>query len=120
MTHNLLHSATPSYLYRFLNIQPTRPTRFSNCLCLAHPKLTSRLKFSDLFRMLHLLFGTNYSPPFVPFPQKQPVPTQCHFHHLATHANPVLFPPPFVPSPQKQPVPTQCLAHHCLISSTIS
>ena len=47
ITHNLLHSATPSYLYRLLSIQPTRPTRFSNCLYLAHRKLTSRLKFSD-------------------------------------------------------------------------
>ena len=47
ITHNLLHSATHSYLYRLLNIQSTRPTRSSNCLCLGHPKLTSRLKFSD-------------------------------------------------------------------------
>ena len=36
----------------------------------------------DLFVMMHLLFGTNYPPPFVPSPQKQPMPTQCHSHHL--------------------------------------
>ena len=47
ITHNLLHSATPFSLYCLLNIQLTRPTRSSNCLCLAHPKLSSRLKFSD-------------------------------------------------------------------------
>ena len=47
ITHNLLHSSTPTYLYRLLNIPPTRPTRSSNCLCLVHPKLTSRLKLSD-------------------------------------------------------------------------
>ena len=83
ITHNLLHSATPSYLYRLLNIQSTRPTRSSNCLCLVHPKLTSWLKFSDRsFVMLHLLFGTNYPPPFVPSPQKQLMPTQYHSHNL--------------------------------------
>ena len=47
ITHNLLHNATPSYLYLLFNIQPTRPICFSNCICLAHPKLTFRLKFSD-------------------------------------------------------------------------
>ena len=45
ITHNLLHSATPSNLYRLLNIQPTRPTRSANCMS-AHPKLTSLLKLS--------------------------------------------------------------------------
>ena len=32
ITHNLLHSASPSYLFRLLNIQSTRPTRSSTCL----------------------------------------------------------------------------------------
>ena len=36
----------------------------------------------DLFVMLHLLFGTNYPPSFIPSPQKQLMPTQCHSHHL--------------------------------------
>ena len=37
ISHNLLHSATPFYLYRLVNIQPTHPIRSSNCLCLVHP-----------------------------------------------------------------------------------
>ena len=82
ITLKLLHSATPSYLYRLLNIQPTRLTRFSNCLCLAHPKLTSRLKFSDRsFR--------NAAPSLW-----NKLPTTLHFLSTeATHANPVPFPP---------------------------
>ena len=64
-------------------MQPTRSTRSSNWFRLAHPKLTYRLKFSDRsFVMLHLLFGTNDPPPFVPSPHKQLVSTQCHSHHL--------------------------------------
>ena len=42
-THNRIHSATHYYLYRVLNIQTIDPTRFLNCFCLAHSKLTSRL-----------------------------------------------------------------------------
>ena len=82
ITHNLLHSATPSYLYRLLNIQPTHPTRSSNCLCLAHPKLTSRLKFSDRsFR--------NAAPSLW---NKLSI-TLRSLSTAATHANPVPFTP---------------------------
>ena len=49
ITHNLLHSSTPCYLYHLINIQPTHPTRSSNCLRLTHPKLTSRHKFFDRY-----------------------------------------------------------------------
>ena len=82
ITHNLLHSVTPSYLFRLLNMQPTRPTRSSNCLCLAHPKLTSRLKFFDRsFR--------NAAPSLW---NKLPT-TLRSLSTEATHANPVPFPP---------------------------
>ena len=82
ITHNLLHSVTPSYLYRLLNIQPTHPTRSSNCLCQAHPKLTSRLKFSN--RSFH-----NAAPSFW---NKLPT-TIRSLSTEAIHANPVPFPP---------------------------
>ena len=94
---------------------------------------------TDVFVMLHLLFETNYQPPFIPSPhsteathanpvpfppsfipspQKQLMPSQYHSHHLhslsteATHAKPVPFPPPFIPSPHKQLMPTQYHSHH--------
>ena len=82
ITHDLLHSATPSYLYRLLNIQSTRSKRFSSCLCLAHPKLTSRLKFFDRsFR--------NAAPSLW---NKLPTILRS-FSTEATHANPVPFQP---------------------------
>ena len=82
ITHNLLHSATPSHLYRLLNIQPTYPTHSSNCVCLAHPKLTSRLKFSDRsFRnAAHTLWNKLST-------------TLRSLSTEATHANPLPFPP---------------------------
>ena len=83
ITHNLLHSATPSYLYHHLNIQPTRPTHSSNCLCLAHPKLTSRLKFSDrYFRNAAPSLWNKLPTTLCSSPQKQLMPTQYHSHHL--------------------------------------
>ena len=82
ITHNILHSSTPSYLYRLLNIQPTRSTRSSNCLCLVHLKLTSQVKYSDRsFR--------NAAPSVW---NKQPTILRS-FSTEATHANPVPFPP---------------------------
>ena len=83
ITHNLLHSSTPSYLYRLLNIQPTLPTRSVTAFVwlILNPLLDSNSPI-DLFVMLHLLFGANYQPPFVPSPQNQLMPTQCHSHHL--------------------------------------
>ena len=82
ITHNLLDSATPFYLYRLLNIQPTRPTCSTNCLCLAHPKLTSGLKLSDRsFR--------NAAPSLW-----NKLPTTLHsLPTEATRANPVPFLP---------------------------
>ena len=81
ITHNLLHSSAPSYLYRLLNIQRTRPTRSSKGFSLVHPELTSRLKFSDRsFR--------NAAPSLC---NKLPT-TLRSFSKEATHANPVTFP----------------------------
>ena len=48
ITHNLLENSSPSYLRDLIQIQPAGSTRSSsNGLRLAHPKLTSKLKFSD-------------------------------------------------------------------------
>ena len=107
ITHNLLYSSTPFYLYRLLNIQPTRPTRSANCLWPILNSLLDSNSLIDLFVMLHLLFGTNYLSPFVPSLQKQLMPTQCLsvpfptlalFHqqflkHLKTHLITLSFPP---------------------------
>ena len=83
ITYNLLHSATSSYLYRLLNIQPTRPTCSSNCFYLANPKLTSRLKFSDRsFRNAAPSLWNKLPTTLDPSPQKQLMPTQYHSHHL--------------------------------------
>ena len=105
ITHNLLHNATPSYLYRLFNIQPTRPKRSSNCLCLAHPKLTSRLKFSDrcfrnavpsLWNKLPTTYRSRSTeathPNPVPFPLLA-VSHQQFRKHLNTHLFTLLFPP---------------------------
>ena len=69
ITHNLLHRSTPSYLYRLFIIQSTRPIRFSTVFVwlILNLLLDSNLLI-DLFIMLHLLFATNYPPPFVPSP----------------------------------------------------
>ena len=85
ITHNLLHSSTSFYLRRLFNIQPsepTRSTRSSNCLCLSHPKLTIRHKFSDRS-------FCNAAPSIW---NKLPT-TLCSFSTEATHANSVPFPP---------------------------
>ena len=83
----------------------------------------------DLFVMLHLLFGANYPPPFVPSPQKQFLPTQCHSHHLLYLNNNFLsisrhifsfsyFLPRLLPSPLLlpfRPVTALVIYHHLMV-----
>ena len=122
ITHNLLHSSAPSYLYRLLNIQPTRPTRSSNWLCLAHPKLTSRLESSDrsfcnaapspwnkLPTTLRSLAteATDANP--VPFPLLA-LSHQQFLQHLETH----LSLSPFLPKLLLSPLPSTFSTSHYL------
>ena len=64
-------------------MQPTRPTCSSNCLCLAHPKPTSRLKFSDRsFRNAAPSLLIKLPTTVVPSSQKQLISTHYYFRHL--------------------------------------
>ena len=76
----------------------------------------------DLFVMLHLLFGRNYPPPFVPSPQKQLMPTQYHSHHLPYLINNlshqsiskhIFSLSPFLPRLLLSPLPSTFLTSHC-------
>ena len=71
----------------------------------------------DLFVMLHLLFGTNCPPPFVPSPQKQLMPTQWHFHYLPYLINSIsrhIFSlSPFLPRLLLSPLPIPCNFIEC-------
>ena len=74
----------------------------------------------DRFVMLHLLFGTNYPPHFVPSPQKQLMQTQCHSHHLPCLINNFLSISrhisalsPFIPMLLLSPLPSTFSTSHC-------
>ena len=87
MQHNFNYLQPITQCYTILPLSSpqystTRPTRSSNCLCLAHPKLTSRLKFFD--RSFH-----NAAPCLW---NKLPT-TLRSLSREVTYANPVLFPP---------------------------
>ena len=90
---NTKKNSLPTTYYTVLNLSTSNASTIFNLLVPHAPQnvvlwliLNSLLDSNSpagLFVMLHLLYDTNYSPPFVPSPQKQLTPTQNHIPPLA-------------------------------------